>query len=679
MRHIFESYNEAVLLQLSEQLRVFQKQLLQQAGTSTNGASRDWLYSSNEETFTEFSPDCLRPSQAYSCPNPENIVASDGVSVSEPSCANGTHKPNGFHIGGVDGVGGVDCDPVQNTALMSSLEGDGSEETGKSVVRLRSTMSSIGDVFWRVVGPVLGASDSDAVSNSSSSNETRPRSRASYKRRVEEAVFGSKTDGTEHRYKQRKSRRVFADVDSMKANVREALIKNPYNVTDLYHKDGICRDIATSGLFENATLIVIALNALWISYEVDNNDADLLPQARWQFISGENFFCGYFTFEWAMRFGSFKIKTNGLKDRWFVFDSLLVTLMVLETWVTTIVYYLGLLENGVGGTSVMRLFRLVRLCRMARVLRLLRACPELLVMIKAIGIATRAVFFTFCLLLMQTYMFSIVLVQLTENTHPGDTYFTDVLFSMKSLLMAALFPDLLQMVDDLGFVDSMGWLFVMVFMLFIVLSQFTSLNMLVGVLVETVSVVAAVEKESIAVQFFTAECRNIFETIGVDIDTRIEKHMFCEFLMMPRTAGFLTSCGVDVVALVEYSDVIFKGDKTFDFSEITHLMLEFRGSNHCRVKDVVDLRKWMDKEMMILREQLETNAVRQRPPLLPLNGLIRPYGLVRASYSSPPDVVPPKETVETHTFGFSKVVSTKPVEERLPPEDPYCLEGDSLR
>jgi len=46
----------------------------------------------------------------------------------------------------------------------------------------------------------------------------------------------------------------------------------------------------------------------------------------------ENIFCFYFTAEVVIRFLAFKRKCLFYRDAWFVFDSLLVSCMVLETW-----------------------------------------------------------------------------------------------------------------------------------------------------------------------------------------------------------------------------------------------------------------------------------------------------------------------------------------------------------
>merc|ERR1719454_2778610 len=98
----------------------------------------------------------------------------------------------------------------------------------------------------------------------------------------------------------------------------------------------------------------------------------------------------------------------------------------------------------------MKLFRLVRLTRMARLLRILRALPELLVLVKGMMVAFRAVFFTTCLLLLATYMFAILLTQISRGMDVGVVHFPSVVTSMKSMLIAGVVPDLHDILHDVG-------------------------------------------------------------------------------------------------------------------------------------------------------------------------------------------------------------------------------------
>ncbi|CAK9055623.1 unnamed protein product [Durusdinium trenchii] len=153
------------------------------------------------------------------------------------------------------------------------------------------------------------------------------------------------------------------------------LDEDVYDVRNFYKKTGCAQAVARSDRFERLTLMVISINAVYIGVDADNNNASSMVDAAWPYVVFDNMFCAFFTAELLIRFGAFAVKRNCLKDRWFVFDSLLVALMVAETWVLTIVVLaMGSMEGGMP-TGPLRLLRLLRL---SRLVRLLKAMPELL-------------------------------------------------------------------------------------------------------------------------------------------------------------------------------------------------------------------------------------------------------------------------------------------------------------
>lgn len=140
-------------------------------------------------------------------------------------------------------------------------------------------------------------------------------------------------------------------------------------------------------------MMMIASNALWIWIDSDWNDEPVLLDAQvFPFQIVEHIFCFYFWCELWIRFLAFKVKVKCLMDGWFVFDSLLLLTMVIETWVMTLfVAFSRLNDDGAGGSagglnnvSIMRMARLLRLTRMARLVRLLRHCPEVMIIIKGL-------------------------------------------------------------------------------------------------------------------------------------------------------------------------------------------------------------------------------------------------------------------------------------------------------
>eukprot|EP00928_Gymnodinium_smaydae_P008616 TRINITY_DN13134_c0_g1_i1.p1 TRINITY_DN13134_c0_g1~~TRINITY_DN13134_c0_g1_i1.p1 ORF type:complete len:665 (+),score=119.21 TRINITY_DN13134_c0_g1_i1:153-1997(+) len=387
------------------------------------------------------------------------------------------------------------------------------------------------------------------------------------------------------------ARAVFADAAAMKEQVKSATMKPVYSVTDYYHESGLFQQIATSTIFDNLTLLVISINALWIAVEIDLNTEAMLFDAHPVFIVIENAFCVYFLVEICVRFFAFRSKMYCLRDAWFVFDACLVLMMVLETWVVNIILYtVGAGSTAVGDASIMRTLRLFRLTRMARMVRLLRSMPELMILIKGISVASRSVIFTLVLLLIIIYLFAIAFVQITASTPLQDAYFRSVPEAMVTLLLRGTLPDMADLVENVG---DVSYLVAGVLLVFILLSSLTVLNMLVGVLCEVVGAVSSVEREQMTLQFVKYKLLELLKKGDQDGSLSITREEFESILVLPEGAKIIQEVGVDAVGLVDFVDHIFVDDVEISFQEFMEIMLQLRGSNAATVKDIVDLRKAM--------------------------------------------------------------------------------------
>merc|ERR1712113_895332 len=98
-----------------------------------------------------------------------------------------------------------------------------------------------------------------------------------------------------------------------------------------------------------------------------------------------------------------------------------------------------------------------------------------------------------CLLMLIVYVFSVMFVQLAKDTPLRDTHFPSVGDTMGNLLLGGILPDMAPWTYSLG---KESVVYACLFMLFVLLAFVTVMNMLIGVLVEVVSVTAQVEKES---------------------------------------------------------------------------------------------------------------------------------------------------------------------------------------
>ncbi|CAK0874352.1 unnamed protein product [Prorocentrum cordatum] len=410
----------------------------------------------------------------------------------------------------------------------------------------------------------------------------------------------------------RADRPMLANSDVMKQRVREALPKHEYNVADFYHKTGIWRVIAKHPFFENLTLVVICINALWIAIDTDNNPTSTLLDAQPIFQIADHFFCWYFSFEWYVRFSAFKKKRHGLKDRWFVFDSCLVFMMVAETWAMSIA--LLCLDagrgSGVGGASILRLFRLLRLSRLAR---MLRSMPELMILIKGMFAASRSVFFTICLMG----------VFLDNLGHTADT------IAESSPVVAVVF-----------------FIFVVCAALMVMNIQLPAARrrVLIGVLCEVVSAVASTEKE-MDVYALKSKLAEVMHRLDTNGNGTLSEEEFVQLVGNPKVATLLGEVGVDAIGLIDMAPSIFDPEdeededddddegasrppKEISFTDFVKIVLDLRGSNAASLKDLRELKHDLVSEIESLKVRL--NVSRRRRAASPgtaacRGGLPRPW------------------------------------------------------
>jgi len=492
----------------------------------------------------------------------------------------------------------------------------------------------------------------------------------------------------------RADRPMLANSDVMKQRVREALTKHEYNVADFYHKTGIWRVIAKHPFFENLTLVVICINALWIAIDTDNNPTSTLLDAQPIFQIADHFFCWYFSFEWYVRFSAFKKKRHGLKDRWFVFDSCLVFMMVAETWAMSIA--LLCLDagrgSGVGGASILRLFRLLRLSRLAR---MLRSMPELMILIKGMFAASRSVFFTICLMVILLYLFAIMLRQLTEGTPVGDMYFYSVPASMYKLLVEGVFLDNLGHTADT--IAESSPVVAVVFFIFVVCAALMVMNMLIGVLCEVVSAVASTEKEEMDVYALKSKLAEVMHRLDTNGNGTLSEEEFVQLVGNPKVATLLGEVGVDAIGLIDMAPSIFdpgeeeeeedaedddsSGGKTvqrkeIDFKEFMRIVLDLRGSNTASLKDLRELKQDLVHEIESLKVKLNLSRRRSNTRISSL----RSCGSQNSTTVGPLvlDPPPPQPRSETPLIPVGMAAPRSPRGAEVPPLPPGSMQCEDV-
>mmetsp|Transcript_39876 Transcript_39876/g.93350 ORF Transcript_39876/g.93350 Transcript_39876/m.93350 type:complete len:562 (-) Transcript_39876:138-1823(-) len=404
----------------------------------------------------------------------------------------------------------------------------------------------------------------------------------------------------------RKSRAVFGG-DDIKDLIRSELAEPGYDVKNLYKTTGWAQYVARHVWFENVTMTVIVIYAIYMSVDADWNPATIITQTHPVFIICEQVFCLYFFAELLIRFLAFQKKMTAFKDGWFLFDFVLVFMMVAETWVLNVVIIAMASmgdssdSNFLGDAAILRMARLMRLTRLARMARIIRKVPELLIMVKAVASALRSVGLALLLLGISVYVFAIAFRMTLDGTPVGASMFSNCAIAMHTLIMHGTFLDAVSDVMQELLTDSIPG-FVLMYC-FITLSAVTIMNMLIAILCEVITAVADAEKEALQVSI-TTEVLQTCLSAGADQnnDGCIDLQEFHSMLQNQQVRKVLHEVDVDVQTLVNFADVLFEDDEgttqpQLPFADFMQRLLQLRGRNTATVKDLVDLRKWISREL----------------------------------------------------------------------------------
>jgi len=383
--------------------------------------------------------------------------------------------------------------------------------------------------------------------------------------------------------------------------------------------------VARSKVFEWITIGVIVLNALVIGWDADYaarfGKDDNLFKGPVYFAILECFFCAYFTVEIVVRFVAYRVKVRCLRDSWFVFDSVLVMMMIIETLLLPFTTGGGPLGN----LNILRLLRLLRITRMAK---LMRAFPQLMMIVKGIAAATRAVVWTGFLLVIVTYTWAILFTNeyhqghatdadaadwaeaddLENPTQYGMDFFGSMGKSMLSLLvMGTILDDVTACTDAIR--RSENWLMLAAFIIYILLNSFTMMNMLVGILVEVVGNTAEGESNRTMETGVREAIGTIFAQMDKDKSGAISREEFSRMKRDPKVMLALRELDVQERQFDMYVDLLFQPDEdgitpNLTYKKLIDCIVRLRPGTAVNALDFASFKQSVLQSQSLLRERI---------------------------------------------------------------------------
>jgi len=285
--------------------------------------------------------------------------------------------------------------------------------------------------------------------------------------------------------------------------------------------------------------------------------------------------------------------------------------MVVETWVMPLA---NVSTSFLAEFSILRLLRLLRITRIAK---LMRAFPQLMMIIKGITCAVKAVTWTAILLVGITYTWAILF---TNEYHQGKSADDDVpggtaeeLFgsmgkSMQTLIvMGTILDDITACTDSIRGSKKYHMLFF--FLLYIVINSFMMMNMLVGILVEVVGSTAEGEKRRMLEEEFHNQISELFRRLDQDGNKTISKQEFEKVrLEEPAVMKSLSDIGIQEKEFEMYLELSFQPDEEGNVpgmrqEELEAMILNLKPGNPVSALDFAAFQQIVVQSQRSMKEQ----------------------------------------------------------------------------
>lgn len=244
--------------------------------------------------------------------------------------------------------------------------------------------------------------------------------------------------------------------------------------------------------------------------------------------------------------------------------------------------------SGGGAGGIASMAKMLRLLRLARMARILRAFPELVAMIKGVKVAGRAVGSALLMLLMLVYVFAIIMFTLLKNEEDPriDSRFRRLGLVMWTLLIDGTFMDGIGYVSR-SLLENDLYAPLVVLLVFVLCSALTVMNMLIGVLCEVVSAVAASEKEDNAIRIVKEKLLTMLLEMDEDGSGQISRGEIKQVLNNADALRTLDNLQVDITYLMEQLEMLFEDGSDLSIHQIMDLILMLRGDRPPTMKDLL--------------------------------------------------------------------------------------------
>lgn len=336
--------------------------------------------------------------------------------------------------------------------------------------------------------------------------------------------------------------------------------------------------LVSSRVFVVSGVLAILANAVFIGIELDLKTDD--NEAIWNAF--EAAFTGFFTIELLCRFAASQSIRRCFFDAWNVFDAVVVSASLADVFITAMA--------GSSGMTNFASLRVVRLARVARVVRLLRFLDGLRRLLVGILNAFSTLVWTWILLALVVYIFSIIATRLIGQSNSEnaalDDYFGTVVKSMFTLFQVTTASGWSDIAALAVKVEPWTAFF---FMIYLHVTTFAILNVMMAVIVENTLDQAGntrskfERKKLLSHRQAFQEIFKVFKDADSNADGLLNKDEYAALIKRADMSKHFESLGLKTGEVENLFGILdYDGSGCLDATEFVHGLLKAVGKAKAR-------------------------------------------------------------------------------------------------
>eukprot|EP00435_Cladocopium_sp_Y103_P034883 s1355_g9.t1 len=176
----------------------------------------------------------------------------------------------------------------------------------------------------------------------------------------------------------------------------------------------------------------------------------------------------------------------------------------------------------------------------------------------------------------------------------------------------------IRALETLGYDWVLGWSMIAVFFFYVLLTNITVMNMLIGIVCEVVAEVKQKDEKNSAVDYLKRNLRELLIELDGDQNGQISKEELQSARHMPMAKDVLKELDVDLEDLLVLTEPLFEQDvdegreQEVTREELLNVILDMRGDRDVRMEDIVrmrcDMRRYLSRQFQQLGGQYDGEA-----------------------------------------------------------------------